>query len=238
MFVRLAPVAALILLMAVAACGGEIEPTPRPTYTPYPPSALFPDEAAEPIPHPLVEAYGFVEVSTPRDVFAGQAFIAYEEGSALFDAGDYRAALDSFKEALELYGKPSTVLESWIAHSYAALGEYPAAITHYTNAVEIDGDALDLTNRALTYTEIKQCGPAVQDAKAALTMEPETAPGIHSDVVANGVLAKCYAEGGNLLGTLQHIEAAIAIAEEHQSYTEAEVALLKEWRDALRAGGE
>ena len=67
----------------------------------------------------------------------GQAYTAFEEGFALYNNGEYGAAIASFKEALELHGKPSCVLEGWVGLSYLALGEYSAAIEHLSNAVNI-----------------------------------------------------------------------------------------------------
>ena len=53
------------------------------------------------------------------------------------------------------------------------------------------------------------------DAKTALTLEPMSTTGLHTDVEANAVLASCYAYAGDTLAALQHIDAAIVIAEGH-----------------------
>ena len=81
--------------------------------------------------------------------------------------------------------------------------------------------------------DISQCDMAILDAKTALTMEPETGPGWHTDVLANIILANCHGYYGDYMAALQHLEAAIAIGEEHL-YEEATLIDVRAWRDKLR----
>ena len=162
----------------------------------------------------------------------GRAWTALEEGLELFDAGDYEAAIQAFKRAQRHHGKPSGVLENRIALAYDAMGMYDLAIEHYSNAVAIDNGAVDWINRAQTYFENGQCDLAIEDAKTALTLEPESAPGYHTDVEANSILYLCYFIDGNITAALQHVDAALSLAEEH-SYPLEEIAEISESRDQI-----
>ena len=53
-------------------------------------------------------------------------------------------AISRFKEAVALHGKPSAVLEGRLGHAYLALGEYSTSIEHFSNAVLIGGDAVNI----------------------------------------------------------------------------------------------
>ena len=53
---------------------------------------------------------------------------------------------------------------------------YDRAIEHYSNSIAISESFIDRVNRALSYVEFGRCGLAIEDAKTALTLEPEGAP--------------------------------------------------------------
>ena len=249
MVARFLPVAAFILVMVTAACGAfDGVPTPRPTYTPYPtltpaPTATprptytpFPTQAASRTAPTTVTpaARSMIEFQGKELVF-GLVLTEFEKGRAYYDAGEYQAAIDTFKQALELHGSPSSTMENWLGLSYEALGEYEAAIVHLSNAIDIERDALNLFNRAATYRDMNQCDAAIADAQGALALEPVVDPGWHSDAEANVVLADCYAMTGERLMALQHAEAAIRIAEGN-GYSEAGLEGIKELKDWLGDG--
>ena len=230
---------AILALIAAVACGGpSTSPTPRPTYTPYPTFTPAPTATPQPIytPSPATPT----PPSTPDyfelesgEWFRGKAWDAFERGAAQFDAGEFQAAISSYKEAQRHHNKPSAVLENRIAFAYEFLEQFSLAIEHYSNAIGIKDTALYRVNRSWLYLNNSQCALAILDAKAALTMEPETALGVHTDVSANMVLADCYDYVANYMTALQHLEAAIAIAEEHQ-YDEVVMANMRLWRDELK----
>ena len=233
---------ALLLLVVVAvACSGPSTPsTPRPTYTPYP--TFTPAPTA--IPRPTCTPYPtFTLVPTPPstieyfksgigEYFLGRTLVAFERGIEQFEAGEFQAGVASFKEAQRYHDKPSAVLENRIGLAYQYWGIYDLAIDHYSNAIAIRDNALDRVNRSLVYLEQSQCDMAIADAKAALTMEPETTSGFHTDVEANVVLANCYQYYGDYMAALQHLDASIAIGEEHH-YEEATLMNAQAWRDEL-----
>ena len=233
--------AILAIVVAVACSGPSTPSTPRPTYTPYP--TFTPAPTA--IPRPTYTPYPtFTPVPTPPstiaifesetvEYFLGRTQIALERAIEQFEAGEFQAAVASFKEAQRYHGKPSAVLENRIGLAYIFWQVYDLAIEHFSNAIAIRDNALDRVNRSTTYLEQSQCGMAITDAKAALTMEPETAPGFHTDVEANVVLANCHEYYGDYMAALQHLEAGIAIGEEHH-YEEATLMNARAWRDELR----
>ena len=246
---------ALLFLVVVVACSGpSAPPTPRPTYTPYPtftpmPSPTprptytpYPTFTPMPSPTPLVMAQTTPMPPSPPEYLESEMFIEYfsgrtkdavEKGIAQFEVGEFGDAIVSFKEAQEHHGKPSAVLENRIALAYKFWQRHYLAIEHYSNSIAIRDGTLNRVGRSQSYVETDQCGLAILDAQLALTMEPEIYPGMHTDVEANLTLAYCYEYAGNYMAALQHLEAAIAIAEEHQ-YDEALIADGRLWRDALK----
>ena len=143
------------------------------------------------------------------------------------------AAIESYNEAQRHHGKPSRVLENRIGLAYHNLEMYSLAIAHYSKAIAIKDSALDRINRAYSYASNNQCDPAITDAKSALSMEGEGRAGFHTDAEANSLLASCYAYQSNWSAALQHAEAAIATAREHQ-YPAADIAFMVELRDGVR----
>ena len=152
----------------------------------------------------------------------------------MFEDGKYLEAIAKYKQAIELHGQPSSVLENRIGLSYDALEQYERAVEHYSNAIRIRDNSIDRVNRSLTYHEIGQCDKAVADALVALTLEPAFKAGYHTDVEANYILSDCYFWDEKYLLSFQHIEAAISIAKEHQ-YPDAEVAFMEEERAIIKS---
>ena len=236
----------ILLLLVVGGCGPGEEPNPRPTYTPYPTFTSVPTATPRPIYTLYPTAVAPVAdstspASTPLEVsevgggevFLGRAATAFAEGAEFFDAGDYRAAIDAFKRAQQRHGRPSAILESRVALAYDGLGIYDRAIEHYSNAIAIEDGAVDRVNRAWTYGLIDRCDLAIEDAKAALSLEAQGVPGNHTDVEANTILYQCYFVDGNVTAAVQHVEAALSLAKEH-SYPPEEIAQLSKERDLIR----
>lgn len=98
---------------------------------------------------------------------------------------------------------------------------------HFSNAIQVKDNSIDRVNRSLTYLEIERCDKAITDALAALTLEPAFKAEFHTDVEANYILFDCYFWDEEYLLSLQHIEAALAIAKEHQ-YSDEEIAFMEE----------
>ena len=167
--------------------------------------------------------------STER--FYGQASAAVGRGHELLNTGEYMAAIESYKEALRHHGKPSVVLENHIGQAYMGLEMYDRAVEHYSNALDIKDGAVDRTNRGWAYFYNNQGDLATSDAQTALMLEPVAATGTHTDFIANWLLASCY-EHDNKLAALQHLDAAIAIAEKYGIKGEY-VPELMLWREKL-----
>ena len=145
----------------------------------------------------------------------------------MFNSGYYHAAIQRYKEAQEHHGKPSHVLETWIGLAYDSLGEYDMALSHYTNVIKIKDTSVGRFNRGSTYHTVGECDKAIIDAKVALTLEASFEYGFHTDAEANYILSDCYFRDQKYLLSLQHLEAAIAIAKEYQ-YSAADIEFLEE----------
>ena len=201
---------ATVLLALTLACTtllGET-PTPRPTYTPYPTHTPAPPIGA---PTPTISPDIFQEVGK-KQWFFGETFAAVERGKDAFTQGKYQEALEGFLEAQRTHGKPSLVLQNRIGNAYRALGQNHQAIQHYTNAIEVEDNAFDRNNRGTIYMETGQCLLAIEDAKAALAMEPAGEKEFRTDLNANIILSECYTKQGDYLAALQHADAAYAVA--------------------------
>ena len=166
------------------------------------------------------------------ELFYGATVTAMDDGKELSANGDYRGAINKFKEALRHHGKPSAVLENWIAGEYKKLGQYELAITHYSNSIEINDDSVDRINRARLYLDNDQCVLAIIDARAALNLEAHFDIGIHTDVEANYILANCYFFAEEYLLSAKHMEAAYEGARLHQ-YAQDEVDTISEELDII-----
>ena len=157
-----------------------------------------------------------------------------EEGLELSKDGKHLEAIAKFKQALLFHGQPSRVLENRIGLAYHFLGEYEQAIVHYSNGIRIKDTSTDRVNRGQVYISINRCDKAITDAMVALALEPEFRRGYHTDAAANYVLAECYFQTEEYLLSLQHMEAAIAIAKEHR-YSSDRIALLEENREFIKS---
>ena len=63
--------------------------------------------------------------------------------------------------------------------------------------------------------------------KAALALEPEYISEFHTDVEANYIISDCYFWDEKYLLSLQHLEAALAIAKEH-GYSAEDITAMEE----------
>ena len=141
--------------------------------------------------------------------------ILVQEAEELFAQGKYTSAIRKYEEAQESAGEPSWVIQSWMGLSYRALRDYDRAIYYFTKAIEIRDNSSDRLNRATTYLYSHQCREALEDASIALSMEPGVNVGFHSDAEAHLVMGQCYVESHQYVLALEHIDAAVQIAKEH-----------------------
>ena len=174
-----------------------------------------------------------LDAEFPSEYFVGPAKISTDRGNELFYDGQYEAAIAAFTDAQQLHSKPSAVLKHWIALSYEALGQYDLAIQHYSDAITIVDNPILRTQRAGSHLGNGECEPAIADAQVALTMDPESEEGFHTDTDANWILAFCYETQSKFQLAMQHADEALAIATEHQ-YTEESIALLTTLRETIQ----
>ena len=204
---------AAVLLALTLACTtllGET-PTPRPTYTPYPTHTPAAHIGA---PTPTISPDRFGRGGKQQQLF-GETAAAFGRGEDAFEQGKYQEALEGFLEAQRLHHSPSPVLQNLISNAYRALGLNQQAIQHYTNALELEDGTVNRINRGILYMETGQCLLAIEDAKAALAMEPAGEKEFRTDLNANMILSDCYTKQGDYLAALQHGDAAYAVAVEY-----------------------
>lgn len=217
-------ITAIIFSAIAVACGSPlgVEPTLRPTYTPYPNTVAVDG-------NPKMHEVG------AEEWFIGEAWMAFEKGEEMYDSGLCESAIIAFKEAQEHHGKQSDVLENRIGLSYDCLGNYDLAIQHHSYAIAINDDSVNRVNRGISYLENGRCEPAITDAKTALAMAPAQDEGYHTDVEANTILATCYMLQDENLLALQHADAALTLASE-SNYTATDIAAIAEIRSLVQLG--
>ena len=101
------------------------------------------------------------------------------------------------------------------------------AIDHFSKALAIEDDAVDRVNRSQAYLQMSRCAEAATDAESALSLEPRMGVGYHTSAEAFSILASCHAYNGDFEVAAQHLETAIALAEQHQ-YPAEELAMMKD----------
>ena len=206
--------------------------TPQPTFTPYPTATPTMEPTATPSPTPDPTEIEIFEMGSAES-FSGLTLTTVEEGMSLLHTGKYAEAVEKFQQAIILHGKPSGVLENLTGLAYGNLGEYEQAILHYSNAIRIEDNSTDRVARGWLYNDIDQCDEAIIDAQVALTLIPVFTEGIHTDAEANRILSDCYFWDEEYLLSLQHIEAAIAMAKEHQ-YSDDYIDFMEEEREIIK----
>ena len=212
----------LLLLVTTGCASPEAEPTVAPTVPPTHTLRPTPTVPATNPPRPSATPSQAVDIET-EERFSGEARNVFEKGRRLSGDEDYEAAVRSFERAKRHHGRPSGTLENQIALAYDNLGMYDLAIKHYSNAIAIDGSPIDRINRASSYINARRCDMAIEDAETALAMEPESAPGVHTEVEANVILYVCHFMGGDPATALRYVDIAIQLAGEH-SYPADDIA--------------
>ena len=219
---------------------------PRPTYTPYPTFTPAPEPTPEPLAtipltvQPFSRYFSHLQPATPVavlpeatiaptldpstlvvDPHSGEWFFGLTrqyvaQADALMFQAQYREAIEQFTKAQQAHGNPSAVLQNNIGTAYAFLGEHQQAIAHLTNAISIEDNPRYRKARASSYAANNQCDLAINDANAALSMPPMSAPGWHTDAEAHGVLSNCYFAQSDHTNALKHLQDYASIAKDNQ----------------------
>ena len=135
--------------------------------------------------------------------------------------GQYMIALQHAESAIgiatrEGYKDEETAaIRIKIGASYEALGQNERAVAEYSESIKLSDNSHARVQRGFLHMASKQCDQAIEDAKAALTMDPQKMEGLHSSIEANFILASCHAQNGNYLPALQHAETTLEIARTH-----------------------
>lgn len=109
--------------------------------------------------------------STPalaQSTDAERARVHFESGQRFYEAGQYRLAIDEFRAAYRLSGRPALLFN--IAQAHRLAGDCAEALDAYRDYRELDGRAAERTNVDERIAEMERC-VAEFEAEAA---EPDT----------------------------------------------------------------
>ena len=156
--------------------------------------------------------------------------------------GQYMLALQHAESAIEIAiregytNEETAATRTLIGDSYEALGQNEEAVAKYSESIDLFDNHTDRIRRGLLHTASKRCDQAIEDAEAALAMDPIKEDGFHTDAEANLILAICHAQNGNYLPALQHAETTLEMARIHgypETYLEAVATMSLSFQDVL-----
>ena len=142
-------------------------------------------------------------------------------GVCNYRQGQYMLALQHAESAIEISiregytNEETSATRIKIGDSYEALGQNEEAVAQYSESIDLFDNPHARVLRGLLHIANKRCDQAIEDAKAALTMDPKKGDGFHTGVEANFILASCHVQNGNHLPALQHAEATLEMADTH-----------------------
>ena len=169
-------------------------------------------EPATLAPLATLESYFDIKGDEP---LSGDVLLLMDQGDVLFDDGRYLDAIAKYEEAEEKHGGRLGVAQNRMGSSQLRLENYDLAIQHHTNHIEIGDKSNRRVNRAIAYSYSNRCPEAIDDARAALRMEPVVGEGFHTHVEAYVVLADCLVRSGDYSLALEHFDSVFALAAEH-----------------------
>ena len=118
----------------------------------------------------------FAATKKPNEIIAEQAYRALA-------AGDQRAAINAYSQAIESQDLPTEVLANALLNrglAYQQLSEHQEAIDDYTAALQLDAMSAEmrataLYNRGLSQQKLPNLSAAVEDYTSALFLDPSFA---------------------------------------------------------------
>jgi tetratricopeptide (TPR) repeat protein len=145
----------------------------------------------------------FATTENPNEIIAGQAYEALA-------AGDQRAAINAYSQAIESQDLPTEVLANALLNrglAYQQLAEHQKAIDDYTAALRLDAMSAELRaaalyNLALSQQKLQNLSAAIEGYTSALFLDPAFA---HAHFGRGNALR----ESGQFLFALSDYEKAI-----------------------------
>ena len=135
--------------------------------------------------------------------------------------GQHMLALQHAESAIEISiregytNEETSAIRIKIGDSYEALGQNEEAVAQYSESIDLFDNPTARIRRGHLHTASKRCDQDIEDAEAALAMDPIKENGFHTDVEANFILTICHAQNGNYLPALQHAETTLEMARTH-----------------------
>ena len=163
-------------------------------------------------------------------------------GVCNYRQGQYMLALQHNESAIEISiregytNEETATISISIGASYEALGQNEKAIAQYSESIKLSDNPHARVKRGFLHIASKRCDQTIEDAKAALTMDPQKGDDFHTGVEANFILASCHAQNRNYLPALQHAEATLEMARTHgypETHLEMVAAMSLSIQDAL-----
>ena len=134
--------------------------------------------------------------------------------------GEYEAALGHLRKAKAFEGSPSSVLESYIGIVYGRMGRNVLAADYHSRAIAISDSISNRMNRAGAYRRNGQCDRTIADAQAVLGFQHVEQDDFRAAVQARLLLMDCYIVQEQDALALEHVVAAVKLAEKH-GYSDA-----------------
>ena len=97
----------------------------------------------------------------------------FEQGQALFAAGNYKEAIAAFRQAQKTGNKTADELFASLGHAYYRLGDLTTAVFNYSQAIlHNPNEAYHLRFRGIAYLDQRQYYKALADFNAAIRLAP------------------------------------------------------------------
>jgi len=135
-------------------------------------------------------------------------WVAYHNrGLAEFQARNYKAAVGDFDAALQLNPWAAEAFNSR-AVCHSSLGDGPAALRDFDDAIRLKPDGGYLTNRGMLKRSMKDFAGAIKDFDAALEQDPRNIDALCQRADSHGIL-------GNRKRAIEDYEAVLRLAPAH-----------------------
>src|SRR5579859_1648765 len=136
-----------------------------------------------------------VEQSKPRPVAQKTKEQWFNEGLALFEAGKFKEAIETYDHAIQIDSKYARAYGRR-GDAYGGLKEYAKAIEDYNRVIELDpGIVAAYNNRGNVYQDLKEYAKAIEDYNCVIKLDPG--------------IAVTYSNRGNAYGGLKEYAKAI-----------------------------
>ena len=144
------------------------------------------------------------------------------EGIKLHEEGDHQEVLNHFREARILSGMDTSELKVWQGRAHRGQGDLETTLRDLDIPIHLDGDAINLAERAGIHADMGNGAEALEDSFDARNSPEQTDGWRHSKTEANLVIARGWALIERWEESLNHAEQALRVATE-RGYPEVRI---------------